>query len=352
MGLFGFLTQGGRRVNSIEKAIQEQEYEKANELLEFFEGEVSGNVYNEWKDYRERQAAALRDRLTKEEGICDIKKSVEDYKFNLAQEKLTDLKSQRLLSKEEITDLDALLYTISEEGLLAALKNCKLDDRRVWSEKFVELYAGSKERTRVVEDLVVREFSNLFNMVKGSISYTDLSGLLHNLNRTLEKYSSEGISLGGIVPIEDVVEQVNTCVGSMNAKRRDDNNLNLGDNVMYCHVSDTWTSGYSSDRAKNIPLESIGRVKKINGNEVMVEFSGKNFNWSTRWNGGGFAVSSDAAHFRKSELVPLETVNQIDKNHLAKMLERTEELFKDNYSNTNTSSKRSNINQLESQDFK
>ncbi len=340
-------------MTSIEQAIQAQEYDKANEILDLFEQEINNDVYDAIKDTRVSQAAALRERLTKEEGMSYIRKSVDDYQSDLAKERMTDLKSQRLLSKQEITDLDYLIFTISEQGFLIALKDCKLEDRRTWSAKFVELYRDSKERTKVVEDLIVREFSNLFNLVKGNVSYGDLSCLLHNFNRTLETYSSEGISLGGIVPIEDVVKQVNACVGSMNAKRGDDNNLTLGADVVYCHVSNNWDTRYLAERTKNIPLESVGRVKKVKENEVMVEFSDKNFNWSMSWNGGSdFAVSSDTAHFRKNELARVELVNQIDKNHLTKTLERTEELFRKNYSNTNTSGRVSNINELESQDFK
>ncbi|MBI4919110.1 hypothetical protein HY837_04210 [archaeon] len=336
------ITQAGRRIRDIEKAIKDEKYLTAEELLSAFKGEIdTGKIYVHDHTIRWNKLNELNER---ERRKTKIRQAIEKYDFPEAKKNLDELIDQKLISKQEAEELDAKkIYPISEEGLLAAIRHSEKYERRFFSEKFVEVYPSNKEKRKVIEDLIVERFSDLSNAPEQNASSDDLYETIHDVNNLLQKYAGENIDLSKVVNVDELSGRINEYLKNLKQKRDTKGNLAVGSIVRFVKNEErAWGNqnwGYIHEREGKVPKGSVGKLIKKDGWQYLVEFEEIEVGaWKdSLWESMRKCISegkNNVVIFEKTELQPIEPANEIDKNHVRLELERMKELFQESYTKT------------------
>ncbi len=319
----------GLKIRAIEKAIREEKYQSAEELLSNFKTEIEGGRAYDLLDHRPR-FHKLNAMLQREKRITQLNKSVEQYNVGEARKTLTELIDQKLISKKEAENLDLKIWRKSEEGLLAAIISGEKTERRFFSEKFLEVYPSSKEKRRVIEDLIVGRFSDLTNAPEQKLSSDDLYETAHDLTKLLQKYTEEELNLSTVINVDELNNSINEYLKILKHKRDSKKAITQGDLVRFVENNRWWVHDYLAQRNNNYPLGSVGRVQeKLSNNWIYVCFD-KSATWKKTFDCLKDKNANTAAYTLK-ELQPVEPANEIDKNHVRLELSRIKELFQEHY---------------------
>ncbi|MBI4919109.1 hypothetical protein HY837_04205 [archaeon] len=337
MSIFRILTPTGRQLRRIEKAIKEENYSLAENQLAVLK-ELVASPNNSFP--RKPEIASLEVEIGKQRQITTLKNAVENYNLEEAQETLKSLKEQNVLDRYEKEDLAELVSTISEEGMIQAIKDEYEDKQKSLIAKHRELYPDSKKRKAIVEDLIEECFKKLTNCLIDEDNLPELYEASKELRRTLEEQKEEKLIL--TLPVDKLIEDVTKYV-SENFTYDKGGDIEAGDFVKVLGSDsgnkDQFGQAYLVERIKNYPVGSVGKLidiveKEFHDNTYFVEFESDGV-WSRGFedeirNPAGAYWKNDkknVAVYTESELERVELISPVERKKVTTELDKIKELY-------------------------
>ncbi len=349
MSIFRILTPTGRQLRRIEQAIKEENYALAERQLEVLKEMTCDEAPAMFR--RKSEIARLEVEIGKQTQITTLRTAVDTYNLEDAQRTLKRLKEQNTLNKHEKSELEHLVDSITEEGMLQYMKSTTgtgSERQKGLLTKHRELYPDSKKRKQVVEDLTEHYFRRL---TEGTIDHEELSEFYEkakNLRRALDEQKEENLIL--TLPINKLIEDVKKYISENFLYAEDGGDVEVGN---YIKVIDfdtenkSWFgSDYMTERFRNFPVGSIGRVINKIENEYsrntnyLVEFENTGLTWGDQlsiqstsplypyWKAG----RKNIAIYTGNELEGVEIINPAERQKVIAELDKIQELYTQFYS--------------------
>ncbi len=348
LGLTGLIIYYG--IAKIDEANTNSEFEErvkyAQELAKEHKFDLAEKVFAEYKEQKllrpedkiridaeikkERLDAEKQTEISEVENL--ISKSIPD-----ARAKLEDMKTKRIFTKNEISELESKIYKKSEEGLREAmLRPGGGPIKKSICEEYLSKYSQGEYRQEAIRQLFIVQLGELKSQLKDFTEFKTVYSNVTKLNNDLAKYKDEGISLAWIIDFKSIEKDAKTYADSLD--HVSDESFFTNQRVRFTKTRYELPEDYINERDKLIPKGATGKIidikKPFSGSYTYIVRidEADDFPWTQGWDVSDYWIEGkrNVAAFKYEELTLNPEINEIEKNefmHQLKVLEQTLQVY-------------------------
>ncbi len=244
--------------------------------------------------------------------LRSIEENLSTLNFDGARNVLNEAKTSRFLNREDLANLERIIYDRTEEGFFESFNLSDEDKQAEVAKEYLKIYSEGKHKNFMIKGVIestlsalisdkkdfrthyahLTHFNLLLNENQITITQEEMANIDELSSRIIKSYSQGTVEVGAMVEV-----------------------------VYFSEELDGKEYDYVLDRNENFNIGSVGEVVGINGAKFFVKFPNERAGmWNEDYNDLELFWKSfdtkDIARYKISELKPTNLISEEDKNSL------------------------------------